>query len=96
LEDFLFSLPNDFADHEWEVKAKGWFSGARLTSSGKSYLLNFYDAVRIGQEITSELERGGMFFEPNLLIIPSVTRAEMERAVELLMRSRQVASLIPE
>jgi len=34
--------------------------------------------------------------EPNLVIVQSVTRSNMEQATELLVRSGQVASLIPE
>lgn len=96
MSKFLFSLPADFADYEWEVTAKGYFSEARLTVSEKHYRLNFYDATRLGQEIESELGRGGMFFEPNLVIIRSVTRLDMERAAEQLVQSGQVALLTPE
>jgi hypothetical protein len=93
---FSFALLADFADYEWEVAAKGCFLGARITISGTCYRLNFYDAVRLRQEIESELEGSGVFFEPNLVIVPSVTRADMERAVEQLVQSGQVASLTPE
>lgn len=96
MSSFELCLPADFADHEWEATAKGCFFNARLTFAGKSYQLSFYDAVRLAQEIESEFERGGVFFEPNLVIVPSVTRAEMERAVEQLVRSGQVSSLTPE
>jgi hypothetical protein len=93
---FLFDLPEEFADHELEVEAKGWFSGARLTVSGKQYHLTFYNPVRLGQEIESELERGGVFFEPNLVIVRSVTRTNMERAAALLAEPSRVASLVEE
>lgn len=93
---YSFALPLDFADYEWEVTAKGRFSEARMTVAGKQYRLNFYDAVRLGQEVESELERGSVFFEPNLLIVRSVTKAEMERAAEQLVQSGLVASLTPE
>lgn len=89
-------LPADFADYEWEVTAKGCFSEARVTVSGKYFRLNFYDATRLSQEIESELDRGGVFFEPNLLVVRSVTRLAMEQVVEHLVQSGQVASLIPE
>lgn len=96
MSSFSFALPADFADYEWEVTAKGCFSEARVTVSGKHYRLNFYDVARLGQEIESELERGGVFFEPNLLIVRSVTRSDMERAVEHLVQSGQVALLTSE
>lgn len=96
MSNFLFALPSDFADYEWEVTAKGFFSEARVTISGKYYRLNFYDAARLGQEVESELERGGVFFEPNLVVVRSVTRSDMERAAKQLVQSGQVASLTPE
>ena len=96
MPNFAFVLPADFSDYEWEVQAKGWFSEARITASGKHYRMNFYGPVRLGQEIESELERGGVFFEPNLVIVPSVTRSDMERAARYLVESGQLSSLIPE
>jgi hypothetical protein len=89
-------LPVDFDDYEREVEAKGFFSEARLSVSGKRYRLNFYDPVRLGQEIESELQRGGLFFEANLVVVPSVTRSGMERAAEALMKSGHEAFLIAE
>lgn len=94
--DYSLTLPSDFSDYEWEVTAKGCFSDARLTVSGKLYRLNFYDAVRLAQEIESELDSSRAFFEPNLIIVRSVARAEMERAAEHLVQSGLVASLMPE
>jgi len=93
---FSLELPADFADYEWEVEAKGWFSEARIVASGKQYRLTFYDPVRLGQEIESELGRDGAFFEPNLVIVQSVTRANMERAAALLARSGRAACLVEE
>jgi hypothetical protein len=96
MSNVAFVLPADFDDYEWEVKAKGWFSEARMSVSGKTYRLSFYDAVRLGQEIESELQRGSVFFEPNLVVIQAVTRSDMERAAELLVQSGHVASLVAE
>jgi|SRR5580704_4082869 hypothetical protein len=94
MSHLLLDLPNDdFVDEVlWE--AKGYFPGAQLTVSGKRYDLMFYDPVRLRQDVESELERGEVFFEPNLVIIQSVTRANMERAAALLVESGQVASLV--
>jgi hypothetical protein len=93
---FSLVLPGDFDDYEWEVKVKGFFSEARLSVSGKRYRLTFYDPIRLNQEIEGELQRGELFFEPNLVIVNSVTRSDMERAVEALMKSGQEAFLIGE
>lgn len=96
MSDFLLALPSNFEEYEWEVTAKGTFSEAQLIVAGKHYRLNFYDATRLGQEIQSEFERGGVFFEPNLVIVQSVTKTDMERAAEHLMQSEQITLLISE
>jgi len=94
MSSFTLVFPGDFDDYEWDVEAKGFFTEARLSASGKHYRLNFYDRVRLQQEIESQLQRGGVFFEPNLVVVGSVTRSDMERAADVLMRSGQAASLI--
>jgi acyl dehydratase len=93
---FSFDLPADFTDRELEWEAKGYYSNARMIVSGRHYRLSFYDPVRLGQEIQSEVERGSIFFEPNLVVVKSVTRADMERAAEFLALSGQAASLAAE
>jgi len=95
MSSFTLVLPEDFQDYAWEVEAKGWFSLAKLSASGKSYRLNFYDGVRLQQTIEDGLERGGVFFEPNLVVVSSLTRANMERAAEVLVQSA-LESLIAE
>jgi hypothetical protein len=96
MASYSLVFPEDFDEYESEVTAKGWFGNARLNFSGKKYRLIFYDPVRLGQEIEDELQRGCAFFEPNLIIVRSVTGSDMERAVESLVGSGQTSSLVPE
>lgn len=96
MPNYSIDLPSNFADHEWEFTAKGCFLGARVRVAGKQYLLNFYDAARLSQEIESEINSGGIFFEANLVVVSSVTKAEMEMAVKKLNDSGTIASLTPE
>ncbi len=95
VSNYSLMLPPDFSNYEWEVTAKGCYSEGWLAVAGKRYRLNFYDAVRLGQEIESELENGGALFEPNLVIVRSVTKAEIEMAVKKIVQSGLVASLVP-
>jgi hypothetical protein len=89
-------LPDDFEDYGWEVEAKGWFSEARVIASDARYRINFYDPARLSQEIQDELASGRIFFEPNVIIVRAVTRANMERAAEELVRSCRVSLLLAE
>ena len=92
---YSFILPHDFDDYEWEVTAKGYFSWARIIVSGKQYSLNFNDAVRLNQEIESSFGSDDVFFEPNLVVVLSVTKLEIEEAVEQLVLSNRLILLTP-
>lgn len=87
-------LPQGYEEYASEVESKGWFSDAKLAYSGRRYRLSFYDPVRLAQEIDSEIQRGGIFFETNLVVIRSVTRPNMENAVTQLIERGDVPSLI--
>src|SRR5262249_33513651 len=92
-ETFL-NFPEDYEEYAWEVEAKGWFSAATLTFAGKRFRLNFYDSRRLAQEIEGKFERGRVFFEPNLVVVQSLTRSNMENAVAQLIERGDVSDLI--
>ena len=92
----MLVLPANFDDYEWEATAKGYFQQARLIVSGNEYQLTFYDEVRLGQTMKDVLKSDGVFFEPNLVVVGSVTRIEMERAAKYLVQTGHVSSLVKE
>lgn len=51
---------------------------------------------RLRQDIEEELQGGRFFFEPNLVVVPSVTRENMEKAVKALIQSGDVSALSAE
>ncbi len=85
MAEYRLDLPPDFEEYGWEVEAKGWFEGAVLVFAGKKYRLHFFDPVRLGQEIQSSIEREGVFFEPNVVVVTHVTRLNMESAAARLV-----------
>ena len=86
MPSFSLNLPADFADFEWELEAKGWFE-ASITALGRKYRLHFYDPTRLQQTVEDELPARGMFFEPNVVIVTLVNKANMERAVQSLIEA---------
>ena len=90
-------FPGDFEDYAWEVKSKGWFQGAVAVIDGRRYRMMFYDPGRLSQDAERELLRGvAFFFEPNLVVVSSVTREHMEAAVLAIVASGQHTDLKPE
>jgi hypothetical protein len=96
VSSFSLELPTDFEDYERILESKGWFSEARIVVAERRCRINFYDLARLVQTAEGEFERGQIFFESNLVIVPSVTRTHMERAAEQLVQSGQILSLVAE
>jgi len=94
MTEHSLDFPQGYEKYASEVESKGWFGDVKLTYSGRRYRLTFYDPVRLAQEIDSEIQRGGIFFEPNLVVVRSVTRPEMENAVTQLIERGGVSLLV--
>lgn len=72
-----------------EIAQKGRFGGCRLELPGAIHMpITFYDPVRFSQERASEFARGAICFaDIGAVVIPEVTKENMERAVEHLWDS---------
>jgi hypothetical protein len=93
--DYKLIFPYDFDDYAWEVESKGCFDGVQLEYQGKIYKLNFYDPIRLAQEIADELIAQNVFIEDNLLVIKSVDRLNIQNAIEFLINSEKLCLLKP-
>ena len=92
--DFKLELPDDFDDYSWEVESKGWFDDAIAVFDGNRYRVAFYDQARLAQDIDEELDGSTVFFEPNLLVVKSVDRNHMERAIESIAKDGKYVSMV--
>lgn len=90
--EFELRLPPDFEDGLWD--SKGYFEGAELVVEGKEYRLVFYNPVRLMQDAQEEVASVGSFFEPNLIVVESVKRDNMRKAVERIIKRRDVKKLV--
>ena len=94
--EHVIELPEGFDDFAWEVEIKGWFQGAIAVIAGQRYRVTFYDPSRLAQEIADELEKSSSFFERNLIVVKSVTRAHMQAAIEVIASTGRHLDLVPE
>lgn len=95
-KDALLLLPMDFSEYAWEVEEKGCFSGAKINYGNKIYQVNFYDPARLQQEIVGRVAEEGVFLEPNLIVISSVTKVKMEAAVAQFINTGMMDCLCEE
>lgn len=96
MTSYRLEFPDEFTECAWEVEAKGWLPGVVAVIGGWRYPLTFYDPVRLSQDIEAEIANGRPFFEPNLIVVPTVTRACIESAVGGLVAAGRYGSWAPE
>jgi hypothetical protein len=89
-------FPEGLESHEWEVESKGWLAGVVVIISGRRYIVEFYDPVRLVQDMEDDLQSSPVFFEANMLVVESVTRARMVAAIEALVADGRYRKLLVE
>ena len=92
----ILNLPEGFETFAWEVESKGWLQGANIEVLGKIYSITFYDPTRLAQDIESEIATRVAFFERNCVVIPAVTRPNIEAAIELIVSTGRYVDLTPD
>jgi hypothetical protein len=83
-----FKYPFDEAAAS-DAEARGYLSYAFVESSnGTRYPVVFYDPVRLQQDLEVEASDGRPFIaEPGMIVVPEVTLARMQEAVERLFQA---------
>ncbi|EFL15433.1 MULTISPECIES: hypothetical protein [Streptomyces] len=80
-------FPDYLDGYEAETEAKGYLVGVVVSAGNRSFELTVYDRARLVQELDDELDSDRAYFAvPNLLVVRSVTRAEIFRVVEALAK----------
>lgn len=76
-------LPDYFDDLvAFETEEKGYLCDVRVIFGRQEITVDFYDPVRLSQEVAADIERGRAFAVQNLLVIPKVTVDEMNKTVQ--------------
>jgi hypothetical protein len=83
-------LPSDFDEYGSIVEAKGWFAGALVEFDGRAIELLFYDPTRLNQEIEDDHSANRIFYERNIIVVPTVTRESIEASVKFLYESGEL------
>ncbi len=89
-------IPKDFLEYEWEVEAKGWFPDVVVCIAQKEYQLEFYDAVRLSQEVADALNLTGVFHVKNLVVVKVVNLKSIENAVKNLVNDKSIFAMVAE
>jgi hypothetical protein len=63
------------------VATRGWLSGSIVELDGCRIPIAFYDPIRLAQSIDTQVRAAGYYCEGAVIVVPSVTRANIEKAV---------------
>ncbi|MFF3432006.1 hypothetical protein [Streptomyces sp. NPDC002602] len=87
-------FPEGLDEFDWsEIENKGWIDGVRISWSGKSWTLSFFDENRLPQAVAIDIDRMGYFSARNVIVVRQVARDEIRRAVSA-MADRGFADLL--
>lgn len=78
-------LPDGFGERdECEAPFKGWLIAQVEVGLGVRYAVNFYDPVRLRQDLEAQARWGKPYLtEPGLMVLPEVTVDAAREAVRL-------------
>src|SRR5437762_2547115 len=85
---YTFHFPAGYDDRvEAEMTDKGYLPGVVVElADGSRYELTFYDHVRLGQNVVRMAPLGHpCYANPNMVVVPEVTPAAIQAAVEHLV-----------
>ena len=86
IDPYQLHFPEDYETEEWIWTSKGYVV-VELEVRGPTptrYSLTVRDPTRLAQDVEAELGDRSVFAEPNVLVVPTVDRASIERAIEEL------------
>ena len=82
-------------DEAWLIEAKGCLE-IDVHINQKTYRFNFYDQMRLNQEISDALERSDYFFEENVVILEVVNQANMINFLDHVVGTAYMNSFKPQ
>lgn len=89
-------FPEDIEDYEWLIPAKGYVLNIIVLFKKNRYALEYYDPIRLLQDIKARLSNEDFFFEPNIVLIPTVNRENVVSCINKLVSSNQIELFCPE
>jgi hypothetical protein len=73
---------------DWQIQEmKGWIGNVTVMWEGGARVFEVYDPVRLAQTVDLEIEQIGRFTARSLLVVPSVTRENIETAISAIADS---------
>src|SRR5690348_6402341 len=84
MKSYEIRFPDYLDGYEVETEAKGYLVDVRIICDRREYRLDIYSAVRLAQDVVDEVASDGYFSSGNLLVVHSVNREEISRAIDRL------------
>ena len=82
---------------QFEAKSRGYLSHVQAKyEDGTTFNINFYDCVRLQQDLEEEIKLGnGFIAEPGMIVVPEITKENIELVIKKLHYERFFDSLRP-
>jgi hypothetical protein len=84
--DYVVRYPSHFEAEAQMIESKGWLDGLIIETADAEYRPVLYDEARLAQEARDALASSGLFAERSIVVLPRLTRENIDAAVERLSR----------
>ncbi|MDR1911459.1 MAG: hypothetical protein LBQ52_03820 [Helicobacteraceae bacterium] len=92
--DFRIVYPEWFDElAEFEHKGKGYLEGVIALFDGKEIPFTFYDITRFNQDFEYECAQKGFAYFENLVVLPAITKANINRAVNKIFNAARIPNV---
>ena len=83
---YTIIFTDDSEYNEFFSEEKGYRQDVVVIADKKKYKVYITDLTRLTQDYELENENGGYWQEPNLIIVKSVNRSEIEKTIDRLYK----------
>jgi hypothetical protein len=91
MKKYIIKIEKDFSEYAWEVELKGCLE-VDIQIFDKLYTFNFYDPIRLKQNIEDDLRSNQYFFSENLVVLPKVNLDNIEKFIENIISTPYLLS----
>ncbi|WP_086827949.1 hypothetical protein [Allokutzneria sp. NRRL B-24872] len=93
-EQWVLVPPENFEDHDWLVaESRGVFLAGHLGHGDRRFPVIVYDRHRLALDAERETVVG-LFYEPNLILVPEVTEESVTKELDRLARNGRLDWLL--
>jgi hypothetical protein len=81
--DYRIIYPDGLDEYDFfDIEQKGWLDGVKVVWMEREIILSIFDGERLAQVVRDDIARLGYFASKSILVVRSVSRREIDSAIQ--------------